>query len=65
MINTLYERIRLQAQLRRLIQTTDWDTALSIIAEAVQKELVHEENRRRLELERDANRLRDNSTTTR
>lgn len=65
MINNLYERIRLQAQLRRLIQTTDWDTALSIIAEAVQKELVHEENRRRLELERDANRLRDNSTTTR
>lgn len=57
MINNLYERIRLQAQLRRLIQETSWETALDIIAQAVEKELVHEENRRRRELERDANRV--------
>lgn len=57
MINELYERIRLQAQLRRLIQTAGWDSALNIIAQAVEKELVHEENRRRAESERESNRV--------
>lgn len=57
MINELYERIRLQAQLRRLIQTAGWDSALNIIAQAVEKELVHEENRRRAESKRDASRV--------
>lgn len=57
MINELYERIRLQAQLRRLIQTAGWDSALNIIAQAVEKELVYEENRRRIESERSANRV--------
>ena len=65
MINNLYERIRLQAQLRRLIQETSWETALEIIAQAVEKELVNEEHRRNLELERNANSLRHNSTTPR
>ena len=65
MINNLYERIRLQAHIRKLIQQTSWETALDIIAQAVEKELVHEEHRRNLELERDARSLRDNSTTTR
>ena len=38
-MNTLFERLRLQAQLRRLIDTYGESQALHIIEQAIQKEL--------------------------
>lgn len=40
-MNTLFERLRLQAQLRRLIDQYGSDTALKIIEQAVKRELQH------------------------
>lgn len=58
-MNLLYERLRLQAHLRTLMQNLGEDQALSIIRTALEREIQYEDHRN--STEHDAHSLRNHT----